>query len=90
MSEKTISPPPPEMKIDTTQIKSSYCNVCSATSTKEEVVMTFGINQNWDLRQQPMEVSLQHRVIMSPAAAKRFHGVLSDLLTEHETRHGSI
>jgi hypothetical protein len=78
------------MKLDTTQLKSSYCNVCSATSTREEVVMNFGINQNWDLRQQPMDVALHHRIIMSPAAAKRFHSVLSQLIVDHEARHGSL
>jgi len=90
MSQATSASSGPEMKVDTSKIKSSYCNVCSATSTKEEVVLTFGINENWDLKQAMMEVSLQHRIIMSPAAAKRFHGVLTQLLTEHETRHGSF
>jgi hypothetical protein len=80
----------PEIKLDTSELKSSYCNVCSATSTSEEVVMNFGINSNWDLRQAVMDVSLQHRVIMSPAAAKRFHTVLTQLLTEHEARHGKL
>jgi hypothetical protein len=83
----------PEMKLDTSQLKSSYCNVCSATSTKEEVVLTFGVNQNWDLQQGvrgPMDVQLLHRIIMSPAAAKRFHDLLTRLLTEHESRHGGL
>lgn len=88
------SPQQPEMKLDTSQLKSSYCNVCSATSTREEVVLTFGVNQNWDLQQQrgggPMDVQLLHRIIMSPVAAKRFHDLLSRLMAEHESRHGSL
>jgi hypothetical protein len=83
----------PEMKLDTSQLKSSYCNVCSATSTKEEVVLTFGVNQNWDLQQNaggPMDVQLLHRIIMSPVAAKRFHDLLTRLMTEHASRHGGI
>jgi hypothetical protein len=81
-----------EVKLDTTQLRSSYCNVCSATSTREEVVLNFGINQNWDLQQSggPAEVQLLHRIIMSPMAAKRFQDLLSRLLTEHETRHGKL
>jgi hypothetical protein len=90
MSDATAAQAQPEIKLDTSQLKSSYCNVCSATSTSEEVVMNFGINQNWDLRQTVMDVSLQHRIIMSPAAAKRFHGVLSQLLKDHEAKHGKL
>ncbi len=88
------APQQPEMKLDTSQLKSSYCNVCSATSTREEVVLTFGVNQNWDLQQQrgggPMDVQLLHRIIMSPVAAKRFHDLLSRLMAEHESRHGGL
>lgn len=88
------TPQQPEMKLDTSQLRSSYCNVCSATSTREEVVLTFGVNQNWDLHQQqgggPMEVQLLHRIIMSPVAAKRFHDLLSRLMKEHEARHGGL
>lgn len=90
MVEQTGSQPQQDMKLDTSQLKSSYCNVCSATSTNEEVVLNFGINQNWDLRQQVMDVALHHRIIMSPAAAKRFHGVLTQLMADHEARHGTI
>ncbi|WP_270935660.1 DUF3467 domain-containing protein [Falsiroseomonas oryzae] len=82
----------PEMKLDTSNLKSSYCNVCSATSTREEVVLTFGVNQNWDLQQQggAMEVQLLHRIIMSPVAAKRFHDLLTRLVNEHQQRHGGL
>jgi hypothetical protein len=52
--------------------------------------LNFGLNQDWDLHRRPVEVALHHRIIMSPAAAKRFHGVLSQLLVEHETRHGPL
>ncbi len=90
MSDMSATQIQPEIKLDTSELKSSYCNVCSATSTSEEVVMNFGINQNWDLRQSMMDVSLQHRIIMSPAAAKRFHGVLTQLLNEHEAKHGKF
>ena len=78
------------MKIDNSQLKSSYCNVCSVTSTIEEVVLNFGINQNWDQAEQPMEVALHHRIIMSPAAAQRFHGLLTQLLADHKAKHGSV
>lgn len=99
MSDTTGTPGPrpdpqaqPAMKLDTSQLKSSYCNVCSATSTREEVVLNFGLNQNWDLQQagSVMDVQLLHRIIMSPIAAKRFNELLTRLLAEHEARHGAM
>src|SRR5262245_2440448 len=80
----------PEMRVSASDLKRTYCNVCSATSTSEEVVLSFGFNSNWDMREQPMEITLQHRIVMSPKAAKRFHGVLTKLLAEHEARNGSL
>ena len=78
------------VKLDTSNLKSSYCNVCNATSTREEVVLNFGINQNWDLGQSDLDISLQHRIILSPHAAKRVQDLLNNLLKEHETRYGEL
>jgi hypothetical protein len=78
------------VKLDTSNLKSSYCNVCNATSTREEVVLNFGINQNWDLAQRDLDISLQHRIILSPHAAKRLQDLLNKLLSEHETRYGEL
>lgn len=78
------------LKIDTSNLKSSYCNVCNASSTREEVVLNFGINQNWDLGQRNLEVQLQHRIILSPFAAKRLQEMLNKLVTEHEARYGEL
>ncbi len=80
------------LKFDTSNLKSSYCNMCNATSTREEVVLNFGVNQNWD---QPaaggeVEVQLQHRIILSPFAAKRLSEALASLIKEHEARHGEL
>lgn len=81
---------PSNVKLDTSQLKSSYCNVCNATSTREEVVLNFGLNQTWDLQNNDFAVALHHRIILSPHAAKRLHTILSDLLDQHEKRHGAL
>lgn len=78
------------VKIDTSNLKSSYCNVCNASSTREEVVLNFGVNQNWDLGQQNLDVQLLHRIILSPFAAKRLQGMLNKLVAEHESRYGEL
>ena len=74
----------------TSQLKSSYCNVANATSTREEVVLNFGVNQNWDRMQQEFEIELQHRIILSPFAAKRLSDLLGKLIKEYETRYGEL
>ncbi len=79
------------VKLDTSNLKSSYCKVCNATSTREEVVLNFGVNQNWDLDQGGgLDVSLQHRIILSPFAAKRLQDILSKLIVEYESRYGEL
>lgn len=78
------------VNLDTSNLKSSYCNVCNATSTREEVVLNFGINQNWDLGRPNLEVQLHHRIILSPFAAKRLQELLNGLITQHEARYGVL
>ena len=80
----------PQVKLDMSQLKSSYCNVANVTSTREEVVLNFGINQNWDLGQKAMDVELLHRVILSPFAAKRLNNMMTKLLQEYESRYGAL
>ena len=79
-----------QVKLDMSQLKSSYCNVANVTSTREEVVLNFGINQNWDLGQKAMDVELLHRVILSPFAAKRLSNMLTKLLQDYEGRYGAL
>lgn len=81
------------LKFRTDNLKSSYCNMANVTSTREEVVLNFGVNQNWD---QPSdtgaarEVDIQHRVILSPFAAKRLSDALSQLVRDYEQRYGPL
>jgi len=77
------------LKVDTSQLQSSYCNVCNASSTREEVVLNFGVNHDWD-RQAGAEVKMLHRIILSPNAAKRVSKLLESLLKEYEARHGEL
>lgn len=79
------------LHLDTSDLKSSYCNICNASSTREEVVLSLGVNHNWELdRSGDVDVKLLHRVILSPFAAKRLSEVLSKLMTDYETRHGEL
>jgi hypothetical protein len=81
-----------QLVFDTENLKSSYCNMANVTSTREEVVLNFGVNQSWD---QPaamaeLRIDLLHRIILSPFAAKRLSDALGKLIGEHEARYGPL
>lgn len=78
------------LRWDTSGLKSSYCNVANATSTREEVILNFGVNENWDRPRAELEVQLLHRIILSPFAAKRLQELLTKLIREYETRYGEL
>ena len=78
------------IKWDDASMKSSYSNVCNVVSTREEVVLLFGINQAWHSGQKEMTVQLTDRLILSPFAAKRLSTLLSNVLREHEARFGAL
>ena len=92
--EETSSPKTPEQQVKvrwkSDGLKSSYANFCNATSTREEVVLNFGVNHNWERAPQDMEIELEHRIVLSPYAAKRLAQLLSKLLSEYETRYGEL
>ena len=81
------------LKFRTDNVKSSYCNMANVTSTREEVVLNFGVNQNWDQPGDgpgPLEVDIEHRVILSPFAAKRLSDALGQLVRDYEQRSGAL
>jgi len=80
----------PRVKWVTDGLKSSYANFCNATSTREEVVLNFGVNQNWDRMSGEVEIELDHRIILSPFAAKRLTDLLQKLMAEYEHRYGEL
>jgi hypothetical protein len=81
----------PRLNIETSGLRSSYCNVCNASSTREEVVLNFGVSHNWDRGQgSGTDVELTHRIILSPFAAKRVAQLLTNLMKEYETRYGEL
>lgn len=80
------------MKIrwDDSNMKSSYANVCNVTSTREEVVLLFGMNQAWNRGQKEMTIQLTNRIVVSPYAAKRLSLLLSNVVKEYEHRFGTL
>jgi spore germination protein YaaH len=84
------TPAPPAVKWNASQLKSSYVNFANANSTQEEVVLNFGINNNWDRQVGEVEIELAHRIVMSPFAAKRLAELLVKLVSQYEARYGAL
>ena len=78
------------IKWDGANMKSSYANVCNVTSTREEVVMLFGVNQAWNRGQKEVTIQLTDRIIVSPYAAKRLMMLLDGVVKEYEKRFGVL
>ena len=79
-----------KVRWDTSNLRSTYSNVCNVTCTHEEVVLNFGINQSWERVQGEVEIQLTNRLILSPFAAKRLSLLLTDLMRGYESRYGEL
>ena len=97
VDERTDTPQParpvgvgPTIRWDDSNLKSSYANVCNVSSTREEVVLVFGINQAWERGRSEVQVQLTDRLILSPFAAKRLAGLLANVVREYESRFGEL
>ena len=71
-------------------LKSSYVNFANANSSRDEVVLNFGVNNSWDRMVQEVDINLEHRVVMTPFAAKRLSDLLLKLIAEYEGRYGEV
>ena len=89
-ADRPADPTSPRVNWNVDQLKSSYVNFANANSTQEEVVLNFGMNNNWDRMASEVEIALTHRVVMSPFAAKRLSQMLNKLVDEYETRYGEL
>ena len=81
---------PTKIKWDDSSMRSTYANVCNVTSTREEVVLLFGINQAWNRGQKEVTIQLTDRIIVSPYAAKRLCTLLDGVVKEYEKRFGAL
>jgi hypothetical protein len=79
-----------KIKWDDSNMKSAYANVCNVSSTREEVVLLFGVNQAWNRGQKEVTIQLTDRIIISPFAAKRLSMLLNSVVKEYESRFGAL
>lgn len=80
----------PTVVWDDSEMQSSYANVVNASSTQEEFMVFFGLNQTWNPARGEVDIKLTHRIVMSPFAAKRLSLILANVLREYEAKFGTI
>ena len=78
----------PVVKFDDTGIINAYANVCNVSSSREEVVLVFGMNNAWEREASEVRVKLNSRMILSPFAAKRLLLLLNSVVQQYEARFG--
>ena len=80
----------PKIIWDTSGLRSSYANICQVNSTRDEVVLTFGMNQGWERAGGDLSVELTHRIVLSPFASKRLNRTLAQMIEQYEARYGEL
>lgn len=80
----------PTVKFDDAGITNAYANVCNVSSSREEVVLVFGMNNAWERDASEVRVKLNSRVILSPFAAKRLSLLLDNVVKQYEARFGAM
>ena len=83
-------PAGPTVRFDDAGITNAYANVCNVSSSREEVVLVFGMNNAWERDASEVRVKLNSRVILSPFAAKRLAMLLDSVIKQYEARFGSM
>ena len=78
----------PTVRFDDSEMTNTYANVCNVSSSREEVVLAFGMNNAWERDALEGRVKLNSRVTLSPFAAKRLAALLNGVIHQYETRFG--
>lgn len=76
--------------LDASAAATSYANTCHVASTKEEIVLNFGLSQSWEQPQQDLRIQLTNRIILSPFAAKRLALLLGAVVQQYEGQFGAL
>jgi Protein of unknown function (DUF3467) len=80
----------PTVRFDVCNLQSSSANVCNVSSSREEVVLAFGVNNVWERGQANMQVQMTNRIVLNSYAAKRLAIVLNRVVAEYESRFGAL
>jgi hypothetical protein len=74
------------VRMDTSNLKSAYCNFFVAQDNPNEVLLNFGFNQNPGSPQGDMQVQLLQQVILHPTTARQVKDALVTLFNRRDAR----
>lgn len=83
---KIVGKTGPRVRLDTSKMTTAYCNYFSAQQGPEEVVLNFGLRQQWDPAGQNLDVSILQQVVLHPAAARRLRDLLDKVMADRSAR----
>jgi len=89
-SEQKVHTEQRRIVFDSTGAATSYANTCHVGSTKEEIILHFGLNQAWEQGKQDVRVQVTNRIILSPFAAKRLALLLGAVVQQYERQFGVL
>ena len=89
-TNQEATPASKTIKVDDSGITNSYANVCNVSSSQEEVVLVFGINQAWERGGKDVRVKLTDRIILNPHAGKRLAAMLNNVVEQYEKKFGVL
>ena len=83
---RTTGAPQRRVRMDTSSMKSAYCNFFAAQNNPNEVVLNFGFNQGLGAPQEVLQVQMLQQVILHPATARQVKDALVALLEKRDER----
>ena len=82
----------PTVKVNDSQMTTTYANAFRQNSNQHEVIVDLGVNvamKNPD-GQVEMQFTIDNRLVMNYATAKRLAGMLVQVVQAHEKQFGEI
>jgi len=79
-----------KVRWENASMQSVYSNVCNVAGTREEIVLLFGMNQAFNATENEMTIQLSSRIVMSPFVAKRLAQLLTNVVSDYETKYGAL
>ncbi len=78
------------IKWDDSNVRTSYANICNIVSSREEVILMFGMNQRVDVENNELIIEISDRLVLNPYAAKRVAQSLSNVIEQYEQKFSEI
>lgn len=88
--EPQKQPTTPTIHWDDSKMETAHANVVNVATTREEFSVFFGVNQTWNPTGKGFEIALNHRMILTPFAAKRLWLLLGNGIQQYESRFGEL